>query len=353
MLDGMIRPTPFGTVMRIAFVTGATGFIGRHLVTALVERGVEVRALVRSPARAAHLHRAGVRTVAGSLADVAAWRHELVGCDAVFNVGGLVAACRRDDLFAVNGRAAGDLADACGSSDTPPTLVHVSSLAAAGPPPRGKAIRDEHDPFAPVSDYGSSKLLGDGELRRRSARLPITSIQPGIVFGPHDANVLTLYKMIDAARLHLPMGFRPVPVSLIHVHDLVELIVAAADRGERMTPAAGDGHCSSGVYHACDDREHPSYGELGRRIGDAIGRSVVVLPVATPVAWPIVTIASACAALAGKPSLVSPDKLREATASSWAASAAKARGQLGFAPAATIDDRLRETGEWFRANGLL
>jgi dihydroflavonol-4-reductase len=339
--------------MRTAFVTGATGFIGRHLVTALADQGVEVRALVRSPARAGHLMRAGVRTVAGSLADVAAWRHELVGCDTVFNVGGLVAACRRDDLFAVNGRAAGALADACAAGDAPPTLVHVSSLAAAGPPPRGKAIRDEHDPFAPVSDYGASKLLGDAELRRRAARLPITSVQPGIVFGPHDVQVLTLYRMIDAARLHLPMGFRPVPVSLVHVNDLVQLILAAAERGERMTPAEANGHCPSGVYHACDDREHPSYGEFGRRIATALGRSVVVLPVATPVAWPVVTIASLCSTLAGKPSMVSPDKLREATARSWAASAAKARSQLGFAPAATIDDRLRETGDWFRANGLL
>jgi nucleoside-diphosphate-sugar epimerase len=342
-----------GSAMRIAFVTGATGFIGRHLVAALVERGVEVRALVRSSGRAGHLARPGVRTVAGSLTDVTAWRHELEDCDVVFNVGGLVAATRRDDLFAVNGRAAGDLADACAAVATPPTLVHVSSLAAAGPPPRGKAIRDEHDPFAPVSDYGASKLLGDAELRRRAARLPITSIQPGIVFGPHDVQVLTLYRMIAAARLHLPMGFRPVPVSLIHVDDLVQLILAASDQGERMTPAESSGHGSSGVYHACDDREHPSYGEFGRRIGGALGRSVMVLPVATPVAWPIVTLASLCSTLAGKPSLVSPDKLREATARSWAASAAKARSQLGFVPAATIDDRLRQTGDWFRANGLL
>lgn len=339
--------------MRTAFVTGGTGFIGRHLVDALLDRGVEVRCLVRSPDRAAHLRRDGVHQVAGSLTSVAAWRDQLAGCDAVFNVGGLVAACRRDDLFTVNGHAAGDLADACADVESPPTLVHVSSLAAAGPPPTGKAIRDEADPFAPVSDYGSSKLIGDGELRRRSSRLPITSIQPGIVFGPHDVQVLTLYKMIHAARLHLPMGFRPVPVSLIHVADLVALALAAADRGERMRPADGDGHASSGIYHACDDREHPSYGEFGRRIAGAIDRWVFVLPVATPVAWPIVSISSACSRLAGKPSLVSPDKLREATARTWAASAAKARSHLGFTPAASIDDRLRETGDWFRANGLL
>jgi nucleoside-diphosphate-sugar epimerase len=114
-----------------------------------------------------------------------------------------------------------------------------------------------------------------------------------------------------------------------------------------------DDDTASGVYHACDDREHPSYGEFGRRIAGALGRSVMILPVATPVAWPIVTLASACSKVAGTPSLVSPDKLREATARSWAASAAKARRQIGFAPAASLDDRIRQTADWFRANGLL
>lgn len=336
--------------MRAAFVTGGTGFIGRNLIDALLARGVEVRCLVRSPARGEPLRRAGVRTVTGSLADVSAWRSELAGCDAVFNVGGLVAACRRDDLFTINGRAAGAVADACAALESPPTLVHVSSLAAAGPPPAGKPLRDESDPFTPVSDYGASKLLGDGELRRRASRLPITSVQPGIVFGPHDSSVHSLYWMINRFRLHLPMGFRPVPVSLIHVADLVALLLAAADRGERMT---ADDAAHGGVYHACDDREHPSYGDFGRRIAAALDRWVVILPIATPVAWPIVTLTAACARAAGQPSIVSPDKLREATARSWAASAAKARRQLAFAPAASLDERIRETADWFRANGLL
>ncbi|MFM7207803.1 MAG: NAD-dependent epimerase/dehydratase family protein [Planctomycetaceae bacterium] len=339
--------------MRTAFVTGGTGFIGRHLVDTLLDRGVEVRCLVRAPHRAAHLQRDGIRLVAGSLADVSAWQADLAGCDAVFNAGGLVAACSHDELFAVNGRAAGALADACAAQGSPPTLVHVSSLAAAGPPPVGKSVRDETDPFAPVSAYGASKLLGDGELRTRADRLPVTCVQPGIVFGPHDRQVLTLYQMIAVARLHLPMGFRPVPMSLIHVADLVALLLAAADRGERMQPARSDAHASSGVFHACDDREHPTYGDLGRRIGRAIGCGVLVMPVAVPVAWPIVRISAAVSNLLGTPSMISPDKLREATARSWAASSAKARVQLGFAPAAGIDERLRQTGDWFRANGLL
>ena len=339
--------------MHNVFVTGATGFIGRHLVSGLLDQGYEVRCLVRNHSRAAHLRRDGVRLVDGSLADVQPWQSELAGCAIVFNAGGLCMARSRGELFAINERAVGNLADACAALETPPQFVHISSLAAAGPAPNGNTVRDERDGLAPVSSYGASKLAGDVALRRRATRLPITAVQPGIVFGPHDMKILPLYQMINSTRLHLPMGLRPVPLSLIHVDDLVRLLLSAADRGERMRPVNGCPHEPSGIYHACDDREHPTYDELGRRVARAIDRGVAVVRLPAVLALPAVAAIEGFWNLLGQATIISRDKLREATARSWAASAAKARDQLGFAAAAPIDDRLRETGDWFRDNRLL
>jgi nucleoside-diphosphate-sugar epimerase len=81
--------------------------------------------------------------------------------------------------------------------------------------------------------------------------------------------------------------------------------------------------------------------------------SVVVVPLPAPLAWPATAAIEAFWNALGQPSIVSPDKLREATARSWAASAGKAREQLGFTPAAPLDDRLRETADWFRAHRIL
>jgi hypothetical protein len=80
---------------------------------------------------------------------------------------------------------------------------------------------------------------------------------------------------------------------------------------------------------------------------------VLVFPLPLTVAWPASLAVEWFWSLLGQPSIVSPDKLREATAGSWAASAAKARGQLGFAPAAPLDARLRQTADWLRAHGGL
>jgi len=337
--------------MKTVFVTGATGFIGRHLVETLLARGCEVRCLVRTPERAAPLRDGGARIVAGTLADAGRWQPHLAGCDAVFHLGGLIAARRRRELFDTNGAAVGVLADACAAQASPPALVQVSSLAAVGPASRPDGVLLEGDPPAPVSEYGRSKLAGEGELVRRADRVPVTVIRPGIVFGPRDRNMVPLYQMIQWLRLHLLMGLCDPRLSLVHVADLVDLLLAAADRGERVEAAGG--RRGAGIYNACDDREQPTYAALGRRVAASLGRSVLVVPLPLTLAWPTSLAVEKFWNLCGQASLVSPDKLREATARSWAASAGKARDHLGFAPRVTLDAGLRETADWLREQRLL
>lgn len=341
---------------RTAFVTGATGFIGTHLVETLHARGCEVRCLVRpaSPAAdAPHLARPGVVKVTGALADPDAYRSALDGCDTVFHLGGLVAAPRVADLHAANGTGTATLADACAALANPPRLVYLSSLAAAGPPPHDRAFRDEENVPDPVSEYGRSKRAGEVELQRRADRLPVTVVQPGIVFGPGDTKTATLFKAIRRTRIHLTIGFRTPPLSLIHAADLVELVVAAAERGESLAHQA-DGHYSpSGYYLACDDRTHPDYGQFGRHIARALGHGVVVWPLWTWVGRLVGLVAETVARPDPRGNILSRDKVREATVRTWACSAAKARAQLSFLPTASLDDRLRETAAAFAERGWL
>jgi len=325
------------------FVTGGTGFIGRSVVERLRTRGTAVRCLVRSPARARHLEALGADLVVGSLDDVPAWQHALGGCTAVIHVAGLVAARRHADLVRINGDAVGRLADACARLPAPPVLVHVSSLAAAGPAPFPDRPRTEADPATPISRYGESKRAGEHELADRAGRLPVTIVRPGFVFGPDDPKFSALCDMIRTLRTHVLMGFRDPALSLMHASDLAELLVAAAERGERLPPPDAAAAPGCGIYNACDDREFPTYGELGRRLARAYGHGLLVLPLPVVVSLPTSIAIESFWNLLGQPSIVSPDKFREARARSWAASAAKARTGLGVSPGATIDERLRET----------
>ncbi|HSD66392.1 MAG TPA: NAD-dependent epimerase/dehydratase family protein, partial [Vicinamibacteria bacterium] len=95
-----------------AAVTGATGFVGSHLVEALVGRGDAVAALVRRPERAGPLRALGCRLVEGTLGDEAAARALVEGADVVFHVAGVVAARSPSEFLRVNRDGAEALARA-------------------------------------------------------------------------------------------------------------------------------------------------------------------------------------------------------------------------------------------------
>lgn len=336
-----------------AFVTGGSGFIGTHLVDELVRRGCHVRCLVRPTTAAPHLTRPGIERISGTLNDPSTYRHALVGCDAVFHLGGLVAASRRSDLFAVNGEGTACLADACAAQATPPRLTVFSSLVAAGPPRIGRAFRDETDPPLPISDYGHSKRAGEIALQQRADRLPVTVIRPGIVYGPHDPKVAALFQAIHRTRMHFVVGFQTPRLSLIHVADLVHMAFRAATDGETLDHHPNGDYSPRGYYLACDDREHPTYWQFGQQVARALGHGVLVFPLVRPVGKAVGLVAERLFRPTPKGNVLSLDKIREATVWSWACSSAKARGQLGFAPPQSLDQRLRETAEWFRDHDWL
>ena len=116
-------------------LTGATGFVGRHVLRALLAGGWRVRALVRDPARLrlpTGTPEDAVEVVLGDLADDAALARLMEGAEAVVHLAGLVAAAREIDFYAVNAEGARRLAQAAARAGVR-RFVHVSSLAAREP----------------------------------------------------------------------------------------------------------------------------------------------------------------------------------------------------------------------------
>jgi len=144
------------------------------------------------------------------------------------------------------------------------------------------------------------------------------------------------------------VGFRTPPLSLIHVDDLARFILLAAERGETL---CADQASTRGIYFACDDSEFPNYWEFGQRIARSLDQRVVVWPLWRWVARCIGFSAQTVSKIRGTRSLLTVDKVREASARSWASSGEKARQQLGFAPDKSLDEHLRETSRWYVENG--
>lgn len=334
--------------MQTVFVTGASGFIGTHLVRELVSRGLRCKCLVRATSNTSELPTDEVELIRGSIEDPDSYRDALEGCDTVLHLAGRVSATNEAQFLQVNADACAKLADACLETRQPPRFIFVSSIAAAGPPPQGTDVREETQPANPISHYGRSKRKGELLLAERADKMPITIVRPGIVYGPCDKNLFEIVRTIHRLRLHFVVGFRTPPLSFIYVDDLIQLIFAAVARGETLRT---DPNCSEGIYFASDDSEFPTYRELGQRLAKSLDRSVLVWPLLPAVAKGVGFAAQTVNGLLRRSSLLTVDKVREATVTSWATSSQKAQQQLGFTPTKSLDENLRQTSQWYADNG--
>ncbi len=334
-----------------ALVTGASGFVGSHLVEALVARGDEVTCLVRATSRTGHLEDLGVRLALGEVADAESLAAAVAGQDVVFHVAGLTRALRVADLHRVNVQGARHAAEACARRPSPPVLVLVSSLAAAGPAPAERP-RTEEDPARPVSHYGRSKRGGELAVAELADRVPITVVRPPMVFGPRDRDCLEWFKAIRRFRVHLVPGWRRRRYSIIHGGDLARLLLLAADRGGRVERGANEASFAAGCYLA-DCGERPALGELGRMIARAVDRRVLVWHLAMPWVWTAASVVEAVSRARGRMQPLNLDKIREVTAGDWVCSGRKAAEELGFQVATPLEERVRQTAAWYRQEGWL
>ena len=117
------------------------------------------------------------------LSDIEGLKKAVAGVDVVYHLAARTTALRARDLMRVNAIGTANLTRACAAQSSPPVMIHVSSVAAAGPSRRGQC-RSESDPPAPVSNYGRSKRAGELCNAQWAHAVPTTIIRPGIIFGP-------------------------------------------------------------------------------------------------------------------------------------------------------------------------
>jgi UDP-glucose 4-epimerase len=318
--------------MARVFVTGASGFVGRHLVARLTSHGHAVRALLR---RAIDLG-AGVTPVRGSLEDVSGFGPALRQCDAVIHAAAALPPVSDARAEAVNRQATRELAAAAVDAGVR-LFVFVSSVAAIGF--RDLGLVGPEVACRPETAYGRSKRAAERDLLALDAPLRVVIVRPPTVYGPGDrGNFLLLTRRIERGFFVLPGGGDN-RMSFCHVDNLVSALYFALE-----CPQA------RAIFHV-DDGRPVSLREAVETIAAALGRRVVLLPLPMPAARAAALGCELLGRLWGIEPPLTRSRLRTVT-SDFALDGSRLR-QLGWSPPIAFAAGVGGTVGWYRAQRLL
>ncbi len=316
---------------RIA-MTGATGFVGTHLLRHLLGKGYAVRVLVRDSARLSLPRETAdrVETVQGALDDDAALSRLVAGADVLIHVAGAIAASTARVFHEVNAEGTRRLAERAADADVG-RFVHVSSLAARAP----------H-----LSPYAASKRAGEEKLQEVAASrgLKTVIVRPPAVYGPGDRATLSLFDQLSR-RLALVPGHGRQRLSLIHVADLATALHHLATAPSWPV----------GEVLEIDDGRPGGYAwdELAELARSVCGRPLRLLHLPRSLVRLAGTGADAFARLSGHALVFSAAKVNELYHDDWVARSPKVQDRTDWTPRRQFAEGFRETLAWYVRAGWL
>jgi nucleoside-diphosphate-sugar epimerase len=321
-------------------VTGGTGFIGRHLVSALCASGQRVRVLIRRSEDVGEFAAVGAEAMVGDLLDPGVAERAAAGARGVFHLAGqlFAAGSRTQDYARLHVDATAALLEACAANHADFFLL-TSTTGVHGP--TGPIPACEDDPGRPQNAYEVTKAEAEQlarEIAQRTA-LPLVIARPGLVYGPGDRHLLGWFRAIRGGY------YRVIGPGTNHLHPIY---IADAVRALLLCVAAASP--AGRAYHLVGSRPI-TMRELSDAIGLAVGRPVPRTHL--PASW-------AFAVGATLEALPVPRRLLPLTRSrvrfmlqNREYDGSRARTELGFEPAVDLATGLRRTVTWYRDNGLL
>ena len=279
--------------MRV-FVTGGTGFIGRHLLPRLAAAGHECRCLARPQSRTDAVGAGGVEWVRGDIGDPESLARAAAGCDAAVHLANLYSFWERDRtaLRRANVEGTGNVLRACLEAGVS-KAVHVSSVVVFGRQERRPFAEDAPKGVGLCSEYARTKYEGDRiawRLRDREG-LPLVVLYPAGVLGPGDPQASGRY-IEDLLRGRLPARLLEDAVTTwVYVGDVAEAIARALEKPDAVGEEYLVGDCRS------------SMGEFNRLVGEVGGVALPRLSMPWPLAFLGGEALTAWARLSGRPPL--------------------------------------------------
>jgi UDP-glucose 4-epimerase len=321
-------------------ITGASGFVGYHLIIEALHNNLEVFAAVRKSSRIDHLKEFDIQYVYPDFSSVTSLKKDILEkkYNYVIHAAGVTRARNAKEYNTINADYTANLAQAVIDTGQNIKFVFVSSLAAIGPLNNIEGIITEGTPPNPITAYGKSKLLAEQKLRDLSG-LNYTILRPTAVYGPRDTGIYIFFKQLSKG-IEPYIGRAEQILSFIYVADLAKACFKALHNGDNQT------------YNLSDNHAYNRY-ELGNAIKEISGRKTAKFHLSVNFVKLIAAIAEKVSSLSNKSPILNIEKLNELTGTNWACSIEAARNDLGYDPQYNLQAGVKETIKWYKAHKWL
>ena len=308
-------------VRGLAAITGATGFLGQHVVRALADDGWRVRILARRDPISPFWSGLTPEVVRGDLFDQLALKRLSEGADVVVHIAGQIGG-RKRDLDRINIEGSRNVAKAVLGANG--SMIQISSLAAREPQ---------------LSPYGASKRAGE-EAARGVLGPRLGVIRPPAIYGPGDREILRLFQMARSGPF-LPVLSPDARTALIHVEDAARQIAA-----QLVSPA-------SNIITLCDGRpEGYRWREIMQTAADAFGRRPWLVRLPPAALYAMALIDEFANNWRPRASVLTFGKVNELTHLDWGVRPSE-RAASAPAPEYDLLSGFRQTIDWYRSQGWL
>jgi nucleoside-diphosphate-sugar epimerase len=302
----------------LALVTGASGFVGSHVVDELLRRGARVRCLLRSTSSRRWLEGKPVDIADGDVCARETLDAAVQGAGWIVHAAGLTHARTPDEFH---------------------RFVYISSQAASGPSRNGMPVTEDLPP-QPVSTYGESKLAGERTVMGASDKIPVVSIRPPTVYGPRETSLLNYFR---AVKMHLrPEPGGPRNFSIVYAEDHARAVWECLNQERAM-----------GRIYFVGGPDITSARELGDLIQRAVGTWAIRVTVPSLMLQGGALLGEVAGAITGRAPFLTREKLREITCGPWTVSSKKIREELGWSSAIPLEQGVHATARWYRETGWI
>jgi len=322
-------------------ITGASGFVGYHLIEEALKNNLEVTAAVRKSSSIDHLKGFGIRYIYPDFTDIVSLASDLKEkrYDYIIHAAGITKARSQKEYNDVNAGYTHNLAAAVLESGIDlKKFVLMGSLAAVGPLNDLTGVITEKTVSHPITSYGRSKLLAEEKLKAFTG-LNYNILRPTGVYGPRDRGIFIFFKQV-ANGIEPYIGRVQQQFSFIYVKDVAQAAIKALYAGNCQTFNLSDG-CFYDRYR------------LANTIKNVLNQKTIKIHLPVNFVKFIAHIAEKYGSLANKAVILNVEKLSELTAVNWYCDITRAKAILGFNPGYDLKSGVAETLDWYKENEWL